>query len=69
MGSICQAQRVWKEEVPVVQIENNHYAARGFFVFHLPFASKLATVSEKQKPPVGGGCFLLDRGAYKTLNQ
>jgi len=37
----------------VLQIENNHHAAHGLFVFHLPFASKPATVSEKQKPLSG----------------
>ena len=35
-----------------------------FLFFHSPFESKLSTgLCQKQKPPFGGGCFLLDRGA------
>ena len=52
-GVILRLRRIIDPLVPVLQIENNHHAAHGLFVFHLPFASELATVSEKQKPLSG----------------
>lgn len=37
-----------------------------FLHSHKPFESKLSAVSSTQKPPFGGVCFLLDRGAGGT---
>jgi len=34
--------------------------------FRKPYENKFSTVFSKQKPPDGGGCFLLDRGAAGT---
>jgi len=48
---------------PVLQIENKHHAAHDFLLLQKPFKNKFSTVFSKQKPPCGGVCFLLDRGA------
>jgi hypothetical protein len=36
-------------------------------LFRKPYENKFPTVSSKQKPPFGGGCFLLDCGADGTV--
>ena len=62
-GDVLRLSADHRPLVSVLQIENNHHAAHGFFVFMYPYWKQAFNGLHKNKNPFRGGCFLLDRGA------